>query len=122
MYIHIAGMYIVSVNFDANSFLSPQVGGEYFETVLANMNTFGRVAVCGAISQYNLTEPPKFRPVSGLILLQQLKVEGFNVTRWLSKWPDAFKELAKWIQEVCQVLTFGMLSRLTDSLASLQVQ
>ena len=91
------------------------MGGEWFETVLANMNTFGRVAVCGAISQYNLTEPPKFRPVSGLILLHQLKVEGFNVTRWLSKWPDAFKELAKWIQEVCQVaiLTFEMLSRLT---------
>ena len=80
--------------------LSSQVGGEWFETVLANMNTFGRVAVCGAISQYNLTEPPKFRPVSGLILLHQLRVEGFNVTRWLSKWPDAFKELAKWVQEV----------------------
>ena len=79
------------------------------------MNTFGRVAVCGAISQYNLTEPPKFRPVSGLILLHQLKVEGFNVTRWLSKWPDAFKELAQWIQEVRQVdtLTFGMLNRLS---------
>ena len=76
------------------------MGGEWFETVLANMNTFGRVAVCGAISQYNLTEPPKFRPVSGLILLHQLRVEGFEVDRWLSQWPDAFKEIAKWIQEV----------------------
>ncbi len=36
-----------------------QVGGEWFETVLAQMNTFGRVAVCGAISQYNATEAPK---------------------------------------------------------------
>ena len=33
------------------------VGGEWFETVLANMNTYGRVSVCGAISQYNLKEP-----------------------------------------------------------------
>ena len=71
------GVYIV--HFDASSFLSPQVGGEWSETVLANMNTFGRVAVCGDISQYNLTEPPKFRPVSGLILLHQLRVEGFEV-------------------------------------------
>ena len=33
------------------------MGGEWFETVLANMNTYGRVSVCGAISQYNLKEP-----------------------------------------------------------------
>ena len=78
------------------------MGGEWFETVLANMNTFGRVAVCGAISQYNLTEPPKFRPVSGLILLRQLTVQGFMVNRWFSQWPGAFKEIAKWIQEVCR--------------------
>ena len=86
--------------------LSPQVGGEWFETVLANMNTFGRVAVCGAISQYNLTEPPKFHPVSSLILLHQLRVEGFEVDRWLSQWPDAFKELAKWIEEVWRLGKF----------------
>ena len=96
-------MCVHCVNFDASSFFSPQVGGEWFETVLANMNTFGRVAVCGAISQYNLTEPPKFRPVSGLILLHQLRVEGFEVDRWLYQWPDAFKEIAKWIQEVLRL-------------------
>ena len=33
------------------------MGSEWFETVLANMNTYGRVSVCGAISQYNLKEP-----------------------------------------------------------------
>lgn len=36
-----------------------QVGGEFFEIVLANMNEFGRVSVCGAISLYNTEEPPK---------------------------------------------------------------
>ena len=35
------------------------VGGEFFETVLAEMNTDGRVSICGCISQYNLEEPPK---------------------------------------------------------------
>ena len=38
---------------------SLQVGGEFFETVLAQMNDFGRVAICGAISGYNAHEPPK---------------------------------------------------------------
>ena len=71
------------------------VGGEWFETVLANMNDFGRVAVCGSISEYNLTEPPKARPVSSLILFHQLTVEGFNAYRWLPKWPTAFKDITQ---------------------------
>ena len=35
------------------------MGGEFFEVALSNMALFGRVAVCGAISQYNATEPAK---------------------------------------------------------------
>eukprot|EP00731_Ephydatia_muelleri_P016524 Em0009g948a len=75
------------------------VGGEFFEVVLSRMNTFGRVAVCGFISQYNLEEAPKGRPVSRLILGKQLKVEGIQGQRWASEWPIAFKEMAEWIQE-----------------------
>ena len=41
-----------------------QVGGEFFEVVLARMNEFGRASICGAISGYNALEPPK-----GIILL-----------------------------------------------------
>eukprot|EP00731_Ephydatia_muelleri_P016525 Em0009g949a len=98
------------------------VGGEFFEVVLSQMNTFGRVSVCGCISQYNLEEPPKdvvwvagaylgpvvvmciilvsTRPVSSLILFHQLKVEGFLVWRWnIEEWAASFKEIAQWIQE-----------------------
>ena len=96
-----------------------QVGGEFFEAVLNHMNLFGRVSICGCISQYNLLEPPKginnliyviiyiliiynyiVRPISGLILSKQLTVQGFMVFRWLSSWPVAFKEIAQWIAEV----------------------
>ncbi|XP_064386876.1 prostaglandin reductase 1-like [Halichondria panicea] len=75
------------------------VGGEWFENVLAQMNTFGRVAVCGAISQYNATEQPKGHYVSQLILGHQLRVEGFLTARWLEEWPKAFKQMSDWISE-----------------------
>ena len=92
------------------------------------MNTDGRVSICGFISQYNLLEPPKgttciytlvvsnsqiqcfvlfhvkARPVTGLILFKQLTVQGFMVVKWLKQWPEAFKEIEQWIQEVsCNV-------------------
>ena len=34
------------------------VGGDHLEAALSRMNTHGRVVMCGAISQYNATEPP----------------------------------------------------------------
>src|SRR5712671_5082745 len=34
------------------------VGGEISDAVLRNINFFGRVALCGSISQYNATTPP----------------------------------------------------------------
>ena len=38
---------------------SLQVGGEFFDTVVHQMNQFGRISVCGAISTYNVADPPK---------------------------------------------------------------
>ena len=34
------------------------VGGEHLEAALATLTVGGRVAMCGAIAQYNSTEPP----------------------------------------------------------------
>lgn len=75
------------------------VGGEFVEAVFSNMNKFGRVSICGAISLYNAEEQPKFRPLTPLILFKELKVEGFIVWRWIDQWPTAFKALAQWIEE-----------------------
>ncbi|XP_064386880.1 prostaglandin reductase 1-like [Halichondria panicea] len=74
------------------------VGGEWFETVLTQMNLFGRVSICGAISEYNIDEP-KSRAVNQLILFNQLKIEGFMVMRWLKEWPECFMQMSQWIAE-----------------------
>lgn len=75
------------------------VGGEFFSTVVSKMNEHGRISCCGAISEYNLTEPTLVRPSSRYFVFKQLKVEGFIVTRWLKQWPEAFKEIAMWMKE-----------------------
>jgi prostaglandin reductase 1 len=64
------------------------------------MNEFGRISICGAISGYNAQDEYVFKNANTMeILKRQLKIEGFIVTRWLSEWPKAFKEMAQWISE-----------------------
>jgi len=38
--------------------------------------------------------------LNGTILFKQLRVEGFVATRWLPKWPEAFKQINEWIEQV----------------------
>jgi NADPH-dependent curcumin reductase CurA len=67
------------------------VGGMVLDAVLARMNAFGRVALCGMISGYNGEPIPLAHPQ--LILQSRLRVEGFIVSEHMEVWPEALKEL-----------------------------
>jgi NADPH-dependent curcumin reductase CurA len=75
------------------------VGGDMTDAVLTRMNTYGRVSVCGQIAAYNDHSrdigPRPFR----YILLKQLRAEGFIVTRWMNRWPEAQARMAEWLRE-----------------------
>lgn len=75
------------------------VGGDFTVTVLQHMKQFGRISVCGSIANYNDTEVQKVPTPWFSILSKQLRVEGFIVLRWFDRWPEAFKEMGKWIKE-----------------------
>ena len=68
------------------------VGGTVLDAVMARMNAFGRVAVCGAISGYDGAARPMAAP--RLILTQRLLVQGFIVSEHPADWPGALAELA----------------------------
>jgi NADPH-dependent curcumin reductase len=67
------------------------VGGWILDTVLARMNAFGRIAVCGMIAGYDGKPMPLAAPA--LILMSRLKIEGFIVSEHMQVWPEALKEL-----------------------------
>jgi len=75
------------------------VGGDIFEACLAQMNLRGRIACCGAISQYDgapsATGP---RGVPGLIVVKRLTVQGFIVTDYLSQRDRAIADLRAWVE------------------------
>ena len=67
------------------------VGGVIFDTALARMNPFGRVAVCGLIAGYN-GEPMTLTNVR-MILTMRLTIRGFIVSEHIDLWPEGLKEL-----------------------------
>ena len=67
------------------------VGGPVFEAVLARMNAFGRIALCGMISGYDGEPIPLKNPQ--LLLTQRLMIQGFIVSEHMEVWPEALKEL-----------------------------
>ena len=68
------------------------VGGPILDAVMARMNPFGRIALCGMISSYDGAALPMTWPQ--LILTMRLRVEGFIVSEHMDAWPAALAELA----------------------------
>merc|ERR1739844_522223 len=75
------------------------VGGEDAATVINNMNEFGRISLCGAISLYNESTPPKITATNGAFISKNLKQEGFMVPRFANKWQEGILQMADWIKE-----------------------
>ncbi|XP_077302044.1 prostaglandin reductase 1-like [Arctopsyche grandis] len=77
------------------------VGGELSSAIINRMNTFGRISVCGAISVYNtdISKMPKVPILQPTFVFNQLKMEGFLVTRWLNRWNEGIGQNLKWIKE-----------------------
>ncbi|OFW43592.1 MAG: NADP-dependent oxidoreductase [Acidobacteria bacterium RIFCSPLOWO2_12_FULL_67_14b] len=67
------------------------VGGAVLDAVLARMNAFGRIALCGMISGYDGTPIPLSQPQ--LILQSRLMLQGFIVSEHMEVWPQAMAEL-----------------------------
>nr|AEE61700.1 unknown [Dendroctonus ponderosae] len=74
------------------------VGGEISSTVISQMNLFGRISVCGAISAYN-EKNPKASVIQGPLTMKQLKMEGFIVTRWYDRWMEGINQNLDWVKE-----------------------
>lgn len=76
------------------------VGGETTTTVINQMNMFGRISLCGRISQFNTANPKGIDDCQKVILERQLRVEGyFLVTRWVDRWSEPIEQNLKWIKE-----------------------
>ncbi|MCL5129299.1 NADP-dependent oxidoreductase [Algibacter sp. L4_22] len=74
------------------------VGGEISDAVLANINKYARLPVCGAISLYNKTEVPVGPRLQPIILTKSATMRGFIIGDLSGKFPAATKQLTAWMK------------------------
>jgi len=74
------------------------VGGDILEACLSNMKTHGRIACCGAVSQYDNPAAPGTRGVPGLIVTKRLTLQGFIVMDFHGRRDQALAELKGWVE------------------------
>jgi len=75
------------------------VGGEISSQIIQQMKDYGRIAVCGSISSYNLDikDMPQVPILQPIFVFKQLKMEGFLVWRYADKWMEGIKQMSQWV-------------------------
>ena len=75
------------------------VGGDILEACIAQMNNRGRIACCGAISQYDgVPSAHGPRGVPGLIVVKRLTLQGFIVMDYMDQSQQALADLQGWVK------------------------
>ena len=68
------------------------VGGGVLDTVLRQMNLFGRITICGLIAEYNATEPYGYKAMRS-ILVNRIRMQGMIVFDWKDRYGEALADL-----------------------------
>jgi NADPH-dependent curcumin reductase CurA len=73
------------------------VGGEILDVALAQLARHARVVICGAISQYNSTEP--FRGPSNYmsLLVNHASMTGFVVSDYGARYAEGGRQMGEWL-------------------------
>jgi NADPH-dependent curcumin reductase CurA len=75
------------------------VGGDHLEAALDRLNTGGRAALCGAISQYNDTGRTPGPDNLANLVTRSLKLEGFIVGQHQDLQPEFAEKMTQWLTE-----------------------
>ncbi|WP_416896456.1 MAG: NADP-dependent oxidoreductase [Minwuia sp.] len=73
------------------------VGGKMLDAVLTVLNQHSRIALCGLISQYNLTEPEGIKYVQSL-LINKVRLQGFIISDHYDLFPEFVNDVAGWLK------------------------
>jgi NADPH-dependent curcumin reductase CurA len=110
----LAGQLDSAGNFDV---YFDNVGGPLLDQVLTRMNHYGRIAVCGLLSDYTSgarTAPKEFDQV----LMRRLRIEGFFSPDFMHEGPRLTERLLAWHEAGELVMPYDVTKGLENTLAA----
>jgi NADPH-dependent curcumin reductase CurA len=75
------------------------VGGATLNAALRNLARHARIVLCGAVSQYNATEPGPGPTNYMNLLVSRASMTGFVIFDYEERFPEARERIAGWIAE-----------------------
>jgi NADPH-dependent curcumin reductase len=75
------------------------VGGDILDAVLTQLAFGARIAICGAISQYNNTTPMKGPSNYMSLLVNRARMQGFVVFDYTARYGEALREMGTWMAQ-----------------------
>jgi NADPH-dependent curcumin reductase CurA len=98
------------------------VGGDHLEAAIGQLHMHGRVAMCGAIAQYNDTEPAPGPRNLGLAIARRLTLRGYIVSDHGKRMPDLVAEVGPALRDgtiVCDETIVDGLERAPEAFIGL---
>lgn len=97
-----------------------QVGGPIRNAVMERMKMFGRVSLCGLISEYNAADADTQPSFSWTTMMRRLTIRGFIVDDYQPRLSEAVENLAEWMQSGQLTTHQDIRQGLENAVASLQ--
>lgn len=82
----------IDINFE-------NVGGKIMDEVIARLNDFSRMPLCGLISTYNATGAVPGPYNFANLLMRRTLVKGFIVIDYFPRFPEGMQQMAQWLME-----------------------
>ena len=73
------------------------VGGDFLEAAIYRMKNYGRIVICGRISQMNATSPGEGLKNMAHVLVKRLTIKGFLIFDHINDREDFENDMKKWI-------------------------
>ena len=75
------------------------VGGETLDVALRSLRRGARIAICGAISGYNATEPPPGPANYMALLVHRASMAGFLAFDYEDRYPEALEDIGRRLKD-----------------------
>ena len=73
------------------------VGGDFLEAAIFRMKNYGRIVICGRISQMNSTTPPQGLKNMAHVLVKRLTIKGFLIFDHEDDTNNFQSDMIKWL-------------------------